>query len=131
MIRKFHEAKINNSDVQLWGSGKPMREFLFVDDLAKAVIFSLENKLEEDFYNVGSGKEISIKDLANLIQKIVGHKGKIKWDKSKPDGTPRKLLDITKMNRIGWSYSTELVDGISKTYKWFLKNVNNLKLNNY
>jgi len=131
MIRKFHEAKINNSDVQLWGSGKPMREFLFVDDLARAVIFSLENKLEEDFYNVGSGKEISIKDLANLIQKIVGHKGKIKWDKSKPDGTPRKLLDVSKMNRIGWSYSTELRDGVNKTYDWFLKNVNNLKINNY
>ena len=88
LIRKFHDAKINrNMDVILWGTGKPLREFLFVDDLAEAVLFCLENNLDEDFYNIGSGNEISIKDLALLIQSIVGHKGKIKWDSNKPDGT--------------------------------------------
>ena len=129
MLRKFHEAKVNNNaDVILWGSGKPMREFLFVDDLAKAVVFSLENKLIEHLYNIGSGKEISIKKLAELIQKIIGHKGKILWDGSKPDGTPRKLMDVSKIKKLGWGkYSTELEDGIKKTYEWFLENLNNLK----
>jgi len=128
MIRKFHEAKENNhSPVTLWGSGTPMREFLFVDDLAQAVIYALENKLSEYLYNVGTGKDITIKELAETIQKAVGHKGEIVWDCSKPDGTPRKMLDVFKMKAMGWTYSTELNEGIEKTYKWFLENINNFK----
>ena len=128
MIRKFHEAKENDhSPVTLWGSGTPMREFLFVDDLAQAVIYALENKLSEHLYNVGSGKDITIKDLAETTQKVVGHHGEIIWDSSKPDGTPRKLLDVSKMNVLGWTYTTELDEGIEKTYKWFIENINNFK----
>ena len=128
MIRKFHEAKENDhSPVTLWGSGTPMREFLFVDDLAQAVIYALENKLSEHLYNVGSGKDISIKELAETIQKAVGHQGEIIWDTSKPDGTPRKLMDVSKMKAMGWTYTTELDEGIEKTYKWFLENINNFK----
>ena len=128
MLRKFHEAKINNhSDVTLWGSGTPMREFLFVDDLAEAVVFALENKLPEYLYNVGSGKDITIKELTDTIQRVTGHQGKILWDVSKPDGTPRKLMDVSKIKELGWEYSTELEDGIKKTYQWFLNNINNIK----
>jgi len=128
MIRKFHEAKQNNhSNVNLWGTGNPKREFLFVDDLAEAIIYALKNKLSEHIYNVGSGEDISIKELANIIQNIVGHKGKIIWDNSKPDGTPRKLMDVSKMKAMGWTYKTELAKGIQKTYKWFLENINNFK----
>ena len=128
MLRKFHEAKLNgNSSVKLWGSGKPMREFLFVDDMADAVVFSLENDLPEYLYNIGTGKDITIMELAKTIQSIVGHKGKILWDSSKPDGTPRKLMDISKMKELGWSYSTELEDGVKKTYRWFLDNISSIK----
>ena len=128
MLRKFHEAKINgNSDVILWGSGTPMREFLFVDDLAEAVVYALENELPEYLYNVGSGKDITIKELAETIQKVTGHEGNIVWDAEKPDGTPRKLMDVSKMQHIGWEYSTELQDGIEKTYEWFLENIENIK----
>ena len=128
MLRKFHEAKENgNSAVELWGSGSPMREFLFVDDMAEAVVFALENKLPEFLYNVGSGKDITIKELAETIQAVVGYKGNILWDKSKPDGTPRKLMDVSKMRDLGWSYSTELTEGIEKTYQWFLENIKDLK----
>ena len=128
MIRKFHEAKQNNhSAVTLWGSGTSMREFLFVDDLAQAIIYALENKLSEHLYNVGSGKDITIKELAEIIQKAVGHQGEIVWDSSKPDGTPRKLMDVSKMKEMGWTYSTELGEGIEKTYQWFLENINNFK----
>ena len=127
MIRKFHEAKNNNSDVTLWGSGTPMREFLFVDDMAEAVVYALENKLPEYLYNVGSGKDITIKELAETIQKVTGHKGQIVWDADKPDGTPRKLMDVSKMKELGWSYSIELEEGIEKTYNWFLNNIENIK----
>jgi GDP-L-fucose synthase len=128
MLRKFHEAKINkHSDVILWGSGTPMREFLFVDDMAEAVVYALENKLPEYLYNIGTGKDITIKDLAETIQKITGHQGNIIWDSEKPDGTPRKLMDVSKMKDIGWQYSTELEDGIEKTYSWFLENIENFK----
>ncbi|MDA9898392.1 GDP-L-fucose synthase [Flavobacteriales bacterium] len=128
MLRKFHEAKINNhSDVTLWGSGTPMREFLFVDDLAQAALYALENKLSEHLYNVGSGKDVTIKDLAKTIQKVVGHQGEIIWDSSKPDGTPRKLMDVSKMKAMGWTYTTELEDGIQKTYDWFLENIDSIK----
>ncbi len=128
MIRKFHEAKVNNhSSVTLWGSGTPMREFLFVDDLAQAVVHALEHKLDEHLYNVGSGKDVTIKELARIIQKITGHKGDIIWDITKPDGTPRKLMDVSKMKAMGWQFSTELEIGIQKTYDWFLENIKNFK----
>ena len=128
MIRKFHDAKINNhSDVILWGSGTPMREFLFVDDLAEATVFLLENELKYSIYNIGSGIDISITDLANIVKKIVGHKGNIVWDKSKPDGTPRKLLDVSRMRNMGWSHKVKLEQGIEKTYNWFKENYENFK----
>lgn len=128
MLRKFHEAKINgNTPVKLWGSGTPMREFLFVDDMAEAVVFALENKLPEYLYNIGSGKDITIKQLAETIQNVVGHKGDIIWDNSKPDGTPRKLLDVSKMKALGWHYSTNLKEGVEKTYQWFQENIKVLK----
>ncbi len=128
MLRKFHEAKENNhADVTLWGSGTPMREFLFVDDMAEAVVYALENKLPEYLYNVGSGKDITIKELAETIQKVTGHEGNIVWDAEKPDGTPRKLMDVSKMKNVGWSYTTELQQGIEKTYAWFLENIENFK----
>jgi GDP-L-fucose synthase len=122
MIRKFHEAKENNhSDVVLWGTGTPKREFLHVDDLARAVVFSIENKMEESLYNVGSGSEISIKDLAHLVQKTIGHKGDIIWDKSKPDGTPRKLMDSSKLVELGHNNSIDLKDGAQILYKYYDK----------
>jgi GDP-L-fucose synthase len=128
MLRKFHEAKLNNNaPVKLWGSGAPMREFLFVDDMAEAVVFALENKLPEYLYNVGSGKDSTIKELAETIQKTVGHEGEIIWDTTKPDGTPRKLMDVSKMKSLGWEYSMELQQGIEKTYAWFLEHIENIK----
>jgi GDP-L-fucose synthase len=120
MIKKFHEAKLNGqSDVVLWGTGTPKREFLHADDLARAVTFAVENKMEESIYNVGSEEEISIKELAKLVQKIIGHKGVIVWDKSKPDGTPRKLMDSQKINQIGWKSFIGLETGIKMTYSIF------------
>lgn len=123
MIRKFHEAKENNhGPVTLWGSGTPMREFLFVDDMAEAVVFALENKLPDYLYNIGTGEDLTIKHLAETIQKITGHQGEIIWDSTKPDGTPRKLMDVTKMHHLGWKHKIELEEGIQKTYDWFLEN---------
>ena len=130
-IRKFHEAvEKNEKEVVIWGSGKPLREFLFVEDLADAIIFLLENVNAEDLYkkgmthlNVGTGKDISIDDLAKLIADIVGFKGNIVHDVTKPDGTPRKLLDVSRINYLGWKYKTELRVGIEKTYYWFIKNL--------
>ena len=128
MIRKFEDAKNNgNLAVTLWGSGSPFREFLYVEDLADAVKFALENTMDENLYNVGTGKDLTIKDLAELIQKTVGHTGEIIWDSSKPDGTPRKLMDVSKLKNKGWSYSIDLEEGIRKTYNWFKKNHNNYK----
>lgn len=128
MIRKFHEAKENNNAVvTLWGTGTPMREFLFVDDMAEAVVFALENELPEHLYNIGTGKDLTIKGLAAAVQKIVGHTGDILWDDTKPDGTPRKLMDVSKMHSIGWKHQTELEEGIQKTYSWFLENIENFK----
>lgn len=123
MIRKFHEAKINgHTPVKLWGSGTPMREFLFVDDMASSVIFALENKLPEHLYNVGTGEDLTIKELALQIQQVVGHRGEIVWDSTKPDGTPRKLMDISKMHKLGWKHQIQLKEGIERTYAWFLEN---------
>jgi len=127
MIRKFHEAKKNNEPVELWGSGTPMREFLHVDDLAEAVTFALEHTLEENLYNIGTGKDLTIKELAELIQKIVDHSGEILWDDSKPDGTPRKLMNVDKMRKQGWEAKIKLEEGIRETYHWFLENNENYK----
>lgn len=129
MIRKFHEAKIKGvSEVILWGSGKPKREFLFIDDLAEALILIAKKaKPNNGLINVGVGEDLSIKELAEKIKKIVGFKGKIVWDKSKPDGTPRKLLDVSKLKSLGFKPKTSLDKGIELTYKWFLENKANLK----
>ena len=128
IIRKFHEAKMNNhSTVKLWGNGSPMREFLFVDDMAEAVVYALENSLPKHLYNVGTGKDITITELANIIQRITGHLGEIVWDTSKPEGTPRKLMDVSKMKAHGWEYTTELEQGIVKTYEWYKKNIYTIK----
>ena len=127
MMRKFHEAKENSEPVELWGSGTPMREFLFVDDMAQAVVFALENKLPDYLYNVGTGEDLTIKQLAETIQKITGHQGEIIWDNTKPDGTPRKLMDVSKMHELGWKHQVQLAEGIQKTYDWFLKNEGKFK----
>ena len=128
MMRKFHEAKENNNaPVSLWGSGTPMREFLFVDDMAAAVVFALENKLPDYLYNIGTGVDLTIKELAETIQKITGHQGEIIWDSTKPDGTPRKLMDVSKMHELGWKHEVDLEEGIQMTYDWFLENVNAFK----
>lgn len=122
LIRKFHEAKVNHSNhVRVWGSGEPKREFLFADDLADACFFLMQNYNEPNLINIGTGKDISIKELASLIKEIVGYDGTIQYDSGKPDGTPRKLMDVSKLERIGWKYSTELKDGIKLAYANFLK----------
>lgn len=128
MIRKFHDAAEQAHDpVTLWGTGSPMREFLYVDDVADAVLFALRNKLNDHLYNVGTGKDIRISQLAEKIQKITGHKGEIVWDTDKPDGTPRKLMDVSKMEDEGWVYKTGLDEGIQKTYQWFKENRENIR----
>ena len=118
MLRKFFEAKEKKiNEVVLWGTGNPKREFLHVDDLAKAVLFSLENSLSDSLYNIGSGVEVSIKELSEIIQNIVGYDGNVKWDHSKPDGTPRKLMDSSKINLAGWTANIDLKKGIESVYK--------------
>ena len=120
MLRKFHEAKVNGDQpVTLWGSGRPKREFLHVKDMADAVLFAFENNIEGDLYNVGCGEDLSIRELAEMIQGIVGHKGNIVWDESKPDGTPRKLLDVSKLAAKGWQYQIDLQKGLEQTYQWY------------
>ncbi len=123
MIRKFHEAKMNNTAVTLWGTGSPFREFLHVDDLAQATIFALENDLGEDLYNVGFGSDVTIKELAELVRSIVGYNGEIIWDCTKPDGTPKKLMDSSKLGVLGWQPKINLEEGIKLTYDWFLKEI--------
>lgn len=123
MIRKFHEAKENKTDVTLWGTGNPFREFLHVDDLAEAILFAFENNLDDHLYNVGFGSDLTIKQLAELVQKIVGHKGNIIWDINKPDGTPKKLMDSSKLRKLGWEPKINLEEGIRITYDWFLENL--------
>ena len=121
MIRKFHDAKLNgNALVELWGTGSPMREFLHVDDLGQAVLFALEKKLEEHLYNIGTGVDLTIKELAKLIQSTVGHQGEIFWDTSKPDGTPRKLMDSSKIKDLGWLPTIDLDHGIKIVYERFI-----------
>jgi len=123
LIRKFHEAKINGTpSVELWGSGMPKREFLYVEDLAEACVFLMNEYNGSTLLNVGTGKDLSILELAEKIKKITNFKGKVIWDKSKPDGTPRKLLDVSKVNSLGWEAKTSLDQGIKKTYEWYIKN---------
>ncbi len=127
MIRKFHEAKSSQSPVELWGSGSPFREFLHVDDLAQAVHYTIDHSLPENLYNVGYGTDLSIRELAELIQKTTGHTGVIHWDSTKPDGTPKKLMDSSKLRTLGWNPKIALEDGIESTYRWFLTHRNEVK----
>ena len=124
LLRKAHEAKKGRArELVVWGSGTPRREFLHVDDLALACLFLLEKYDSPEIINVGCGEDLSIRELAELVCDIVGFNGDLAWDKTKPDGTPRKLLDVTKLNKIGWRPTIRLRDGIAQTYDWFLKNV--------
>jgi GDP-L-fucose synthase len=123
MITKFHNAKVKNENrVVLWGDGIPLREFLHVDDLANAIYFCMKNKLKENIYNVGSEDEISIRELAETISSIINYKGEIFWDSSYPNGTPRKKLDSSKLNKLGWKPQIRLSEGIDQVYNWYLKN---------
>lgn len=120
LIRKFHEAKINaKPEVELWGTGKPLREFLYVDDLADALLHLMLHYSDEIHVNVGTGEDISIHELAMIIKDVVGFTGNLKYDATKPDGTPRKLLDVTRLNQSGWNYKTSLREGIKKVYQWY------------
>jgi GDP-L-fucose synthase len=118
LLRKFHEAKINNqNEVVVWGTGKPLREFLHASDMADACVFLMQNYDQAGFVNIGSGKEISIADLALLVKEIVGYTGAIVFDTTKPDGTPRKLMDVSKLTRLGWTHSIDLKEGITEVYR--------------
>lgn len=122
LIRRFHEAKVNQvTEIAIWGTGTPLREFLDADDMADACVFLMNNYDEKSFVNIGTGSDISIGDLAKLIQKIVGYHGNITFDKSKPDGTPRKLMDVSTLTSLGWRYTTELEQGIRNAYEDFLR----------
>lgn len=126
MIRKFHEAKIQEKpEVVIWGTGKVFREFLFVDDLADALLFLMNNYSEDSHINVGTGEELSIQDLALVVKKVVGYQGNIVYDSSKPDGTPRKLLDVSKLHNKGWHHNVSLQEGIEIVYNWYCNQKNN------
>ncbi|MBU1142754.1 MAG: GDP-L-fucose synthase [Firmicutes bacterium] len=121
LIRKFHEAKLNNEkEVVMWGTGEPMREFLFVDDLADACVYLMNNYSEESHLNIGTGEDVKIKELAEIVKEVVGYEGNIINDLSKPDGTPRKLLDVSKLHSTGWKHKTSLKEGIKIVYNWYL-----------
>lgn len=124
LIRRFHEAKSNNSkEVVVWGTGSPLREFLHVDDLADGLVFLMDKYSGLEHVNVGSGKEVTIKELAEMVKEVVGFEGELVWDSSKPDGTPRKLMDSSKLAEMGWSAKIGLREGLEETYKWYLENV--------
>jgi len=124
MIRKFHEAKMNKAyHVEIWGDGTPMREFLFVDDLAEACVYLMNNYNDSGIVNIGTGEDITIKDLAYLVKEVVGFKGNILFNTQMPNGTPRKLLDVSKLTNLGWKYKTSLREGIKKTYIDYIENV--------
>lgn len=130
MIRKFHEAKLQNAEsVELWGTGSPLREFLYVDDMADACVFLLENYDGEQHVNIGTGKELTIRELAELVKKTVGFEGEIVWNSSMPDGTPRKLTDVTKLHELGWTHKVELEEGVKLAYEWFKENVDHARMN--
>ena len=129
MIRKFHEAKVaGKPSVELWGTGTPLREFLYVDDMADACVFLLEHYSGEQHVNIGTGKELTIKELAELVKKTVGFEGEIVWNTEMPDGTPRKLTDVTKLHGLGWRHKVELEEGIAKAYAWFCENVEQARM---
>lgn len=129
MIRKFHDAKVNGAkSVELWGTGSPLREFLYVDDMADACVFLLENYSGEQHVNIGTGKEVTIKELAETVKKTVGFEGEIVWNTDMPDGTPRKLTDVTKLHNLGWTHKVELEEGIKLAYDWFKDNVDTARM---
>lgn len=129
MIRKFHDAKVNNMPyVELWGTGTPLREFLYVDDMADACVFLLEHYSGEQHVNIGTGKEVTIKELADTVQRVVGYRGEIVWNEDMPDGTPRKLTDVTKLHNLGWNHKVELEEGVQLAYNWFKENVEEARL---
>lgn len=129
MIRKFHDAKISNApSVELWGTGTPLREFLYVDDMADACVFLLENYDGEQHVNIGTGKEVTIRELAETVKRVVGYTGEIVWNKDMPDGTPRKLTDVTKLHNLGWTHKVELEEGVQLAYDWFKENVKEARL---
>jgi GDP-L-fucose synthase len=129
MIRKLHEAKLGkNESVTLWGTGSPMREFLHADDLAEACVYLMENYSESQLINVGTGKDVTIKELAEMVKKIVGFEGNLMWDTTKPDGTPRKLMDVSKLHAQGWKHTIELKEGIKLAYQDFLEHHETLRL---
>ena len=129
MIRKFHEAKVNGDpSVTLWGTGSPLREFLYVDDMADACVFLLENYSGEQHVNIGTGKELTIRELAEKVKDAVGFTGDIVWDDSMPDGTPRKLTDVTKLHEMGFHHKVDLEEGIRLSYEWFKENVDSARL---
>ncbi|MCH5275134.1 MAG: GDP-L-fucose synthase [Lachnospiraceae bacterium] len=129
MIRKFHDAKIANAPyVELWGTGAPLREFLYVDDMADACVFLLENYDGEQHVNIGTGQEISIKELAETVRQVVGFAGEIRWNSNMPDGTPRKLTDVNRLHVLGWTHRVQLQEGIRLAYDWFCKNVEKARL---
>ena len=129
MIRKFHEAKVNNAPtVELWGTGTPLREFLYVDDMADACVFLLENYCGEQHVNIGTGKEITIKELAETVKNAVGYEGEIIWNKDMPDGTPRKLTNVDKLHDLGWTHKVELEEGVKLAYQWFKENVDSARM---
>lgn len=121
LIRRIHEAKLNNSpEVMIWGTGSPLREFMYADDLGEACVFLMNNYSEEQFINIGVGEDLSIKNLALLIKRIVGYQGSLSFDSSKPDGTPRKLMDVSKLHALGWKHKTNLEEGVALAYQDFL-----------
>ena len=129
MIRKFHEAKVNNAPhVELWGTGTPLREFLYVDDMADACVFLLENYSGEQHVNIGTGVEVTIKELAETVKRIVGYEGEIVWNKDMPDGTPRKLTDVTKLHNLGWKHKVDLEEGVKLSYDWFRENYKDARM---
>ena len=129
MIRKFHEAKVSGADhVELWGTGSPLREFLYVDDMADACVFLLENYSGLTHVNIGTGKEVSIRELAETVKRIVDYPGKIVWNSEMPDGTPRKLTDVSLLHSLGWKHRIDLEEGIGLAYDWFRENIDNAKL---
>ncbi len=129
MIRKFHDAKQNQApSVELWGTGAPLREFLYVDDMADACVFLLEHYSGEQHVNIGTGKEVTIKELAEIVKHVVGYTGEIVWNNDMPDGTPRKLTDVTKLHNLGWTHQVELEEGVQLAYDWFRENVQNARL---
>ena len=129
LIRKFHEAKANNApSVELWGTGTPLREFLYVDDMADACVFLLEHYDGEQHVNIGTGKEVTIRELAEIVRRVVGYEGGIVWNQEMPDGTPRKLTDVTKLHKLGWTHKIELEEGVQLAYDWFRENVEDARL---